>query len=132
MDSDVNLDGNYNLIKNLDRGGLKCPTEFVVTVVMFNYMTVNSLYSDFEQFCKTGNQRQVAVQLTQNKLKINEIYLDHECPNGHDSEYISKLLLNVSSNIMLKNLCAKENDKIIKMKEEKKIGQKRKLETLKK
>lgn len=130
LDSDINLDKNYNLIKNLDHGGLKCPTQIVVTYLIFNYIIVNSLYSDSEHFMKINNQREAVVKLTYDELKDREIVLDYECPNGHGSDYVCKLILHVSTNIMLKNLCNKENDNLEKMKKDKK-NCKRKLQTLK-
>jgi hypothetical protein len=130
LDLDINLDNDYNLIKNLDRGGLKCPSQFVVTLVMFNYIIVNILSSNVQLFKNITNQRRVIINLTLNKLKDREIFLESECLNGHDSDYICKLLLCSSTNIMLKNLCMKENDQLNKLKDEKK--KKRKLETLQK
>ena len=132
LDSEVNLDEHYNLIKNLDHGGLKCPTQYVVTVVLFNYITVNTLYTECDYFIKLNNQKLAVVSSTFDALQSKEISLNSECPNGHDDEFICKLLLSAFTNIMLKNICIKQNETVIKMKEEKKSCKKRKLETLQK
>ena len=79
---------------------------------------------------KINNQREAVIKLTYDELKNKEIVLDYECPNNHDSDYLCKLILHASTNIMLKNLCNKENDNLVKIKEEKK-NCKQKLQTLK-
>lgn len=124
LNSKVNLDENYNLIKNLDQGGLKCPTQFVVNVVLYNYIFISKLYSEHESSLQKHNQRNIVACLTYNLLKSKEIILENVCGNGHDGDYISKLILHVSTNIMLKNACTEKNDVLSKRRN------KRKLETL--
>lgn len=58
--------------------------------------------------------------------------MDNDCINGHNQDYICKLLLNVSRNIMLKNLCGKKSDMLNIQKSEKRTQCKKgKLQTLK-
>lgn len=57
----------------------------------------------------------------------------HDCSEKHDKDYICRLILRTATNILLKTLCLRENDTIIKERTEKKnLTTKRKLETLKK
>lgn len=63
LNMDVNLDKNYNLIKNLDRGGLKCPNQTVVSIVMINYIVVK-LYSEYESEMRNLNQRSLVTNVT--------------------------------------------------------------------
>ncbi|GFX96679.1 transposable element P transposase [Trichonephila clavipes] len=53
------LNSNYDLIRNLDRGSLLCPSPAVVTAVLYNYKIVQKLLSnDYENmFLKQNNQR---------------------------------------------------------------------------
>lgn len=78
LEHEVNLDKNCSLIKNLDWGGLKCPDQFVV---LYNYLVVNKLYTHDEEFINKIDQRDVAIGVTLNTLKSNEIYFEG-CING--------------------------------------------------
>ncbi|XP_035233690.1 uncharacterized protein LOC118205512 [Stegodyphus dumicola] len=127
INSTVNHDQTYDLIKNLDRGGLRWPKPFIVNIIMYNYLIVNKLCSEeYEDFLLEQNQRKIVANLTFKILELKEMLFDDIiCDNGHTSESISKLIIWISTNIMLKNLCNRKNDDIKSNKEKK-----RKLQTL--
>ena len=56
LDNEIILDQNNNLIKDLDKGGLKCPIQFITSVILFNYFVVK-LFSDDNEFFHKINQK---------------------------------------------------------------------------
>ncbi|GFV57547.1 transposable element P transposase [Trichonephila clavipes] len=68
------LNSNYDLIRNLDRGSLLCPSPDVVTAVLYNYKIVQKLLSnDYENmFLKQNNQRQIASEISISLINSNE------------------------------------------------------------
>lgn len=113
IDDEVHFENSYTLIKNLDRGGLKYPSEPVITIVMYNYVVVSKLLSsDFEKnFLKESKHRAVASEITINALYSSEKYLSQDvCSNGHSSDFLLRLIVKKSTNTLLKNYCKKRND----------------------
>ncbi|GFV92847.1 transposable element P transposase [Trichonephila clavipes] len=52
LNKSFELNSNYDLIRNLDRGSLLCPSPDVVTAVLYNYIIVQKLLSnDYEKIC---------------------------------------------------------------------------------
>ncbi|XP_035210574.1 uncharacterized protein LOC118184934 [Stegodyphus dumicola] len=99
---------NYSLIKNMSRGGLLCPRADVVTVIMYNYVTVQKLLSvnNEQKFLKSKIQRQITVKSTLQNLKDCDVFMD-ACEIGHSADIIIKYLVMAATNSLLNNYCKK-------------------------
>ncbi|GFV63183.1 hypothetical protein TNCV_1022401 [Trichonephila clavipes] len=66
LNKSLELNSNYDFIRNLDRGSLLCPSPDVVTAVLYSYIIVKKLLSnDYENmFLKQNNQRQIASEIS--------------------------------------------------------------------
>ncbi|GFW43780.1 transposable element P transposase [Trichonephila clavipes] len=73
LNKSFELNSNYDLIRNLDRGSLLCPSPDV-TAVLYNYKVVQKLLSnDYENmFLKQNNQRQIASEISISLINSNE------------------------------------------------------------
>ncbi|GFT57457.1 uncharacterized protein TNCV_4515511 [Trichonephila clavipes] len=76
LNKSFELNSNYDLIRNLDRGSLLCPSPDVVTAVLYNYIIVQKLLSnDYENmFLKQNNQRQIASEISISLINSNEFF----------------------------------------------------------
>ena len=93
---------------------------------MYNYIVIKKL-TEISDFCHSLKQRAVATEVTLNVLAENDALIPLEsCQNSHSIEKIEKLLVWASTNSLLNNYCAKENDLL----DNKNKGKKRKLQTL--
>ncbi|GFT72857.1 hypothetical protein TNCV_5065841 [Trichonephila clavipes] len=65
---------SYDLIRNLDRGSLLCPSPDVVKVVLYKYKIVQKLLSNgYENmFLKQNIQRQIASEISISLINSNE------------------------------------------------------------
>ncbi|GFU07269.1 transposable element P transposase [Trichonephila clavipes] len=77
LNKSFELNFNYDLIRNLDRGSLLCPSPDVVTAVLYNYIIVQKLLSnDYENmFLKQNNQRQIASEISISLINSNEFFI---------------------------------------------------------
>ena len=117
----------HSYIQGISRGALLYPDDAVVTIIMYNYIVINKLTQNPE-FAKSINQRNVATEISLNVLEDNDAFLPmNNCDNDHSIDKIQKMLLWASTNALLNNFCAKENDFI---NQNKKSVKKRKLQTL--
>lgn len=117
------LPDNNNYIQGISRGSLLYPDEAVVNIILYNYITVNKLTA-YLQFIHSLNQRNVATEITINILADHDAFLPtNNCDNDHSINKIQKMLVWASTNALLNNFCAKENDNID---ESKVTGKKRK------
>lgn len=119
------VDENYDLIKNLNRGGLSFPKDIAVRVVLVSYTLFNKLLENYEDaFLSIHNKRDFVINFVFNywQLHESEIYNFNICEN-HKNETILKLIINCTTNTLLKNYCGKCNDRLGKTK-------KRKLDTV--
>ncbi|KAH9382278.1 hypothetical protein HPB48_013539 [Haemaphysalis longicornis] len=89
----------------MDRGGLVHPPMSILNAVAHNYAVVDQL-SQNEVFLKLSNQRQVVTNLTGELLTNDD--------DGHSSEVLLKYVLWWSTKILLKNICRRMNDDILK------------------
>ncbi|GFX01443.1 transposable element P transposase [Trichonephila clavipes] len=73
LNKSFELNSNYDLIRNLDRGSLLCPSPDVVTAVLYNYIIAQKLLSnDYENmFLKQNNQRQIASEISISLINSN-------------------------------------------------------------
>ncbi|GFX31857.1 transposable element P transposase [Trichonephila clavipes] len=113
LNKSFELNSNYDLIRNLDRESLLCPSPDVVTAVLYNYIIVQKLLSnDYENmFLKQNNQRQIASKISISLINSNEFFLfDEPCNNDHSSELVLKHIILTSTNALLNNYCKKKND----------------------
>lgn len=107
----INLNKNYSLIQNLDRGGLLCPVPAVINLVMYNYITLDKIVNDSDGFFNIQNQKQLLIDATFKILESNDMLLQDIVSDCHKSDVVCRFLLSASSNIMLNNLCSKKNDR---------------------
>lgn len=122
-----NMPDNHNYIQGINRGSLVHPDDVVVNIIMHNYIVVNKL-TQYPEFLKSLNQRNLATDFSMNALTDNDIVFPNDCcDDGHSTEKTVKMLLWASSNTLLNNYCQKENDEL---NQSKKSGKKRKLQTL--
>lgn len=129
-DIDILYHANDILIHHHDRGGLKYPTDDVISVVQYTYIVIVKLLSEFEEiFLTMQNQRSVAINIVKNVLLEKEKYLYFDfCKNNHSSEVTVKCILKTVINILLNNYCKKKNDTIVYASHSK--AKERKLKTL--
>ncbi|XP_077491413.1 uncharacterized protein LOC144102027, partial [Amblyomma americanum] len=102
---------HYQLIREMDRGGLVHPAMFVVNAVAHNYAVVEQL-SKNSDFLSMPCQRKVVTDLTVELLTSEDSQEFDTCDSGHTSELVLKHVLWCSTNILLKNFCCRLNDKI--------------------
>lgn len=103
---------HYDLVKQLDRGGLVYPSMFALNAVAHCYVVVEQLATQPELLLMR-EQRQVVTELTLHLLANEEPSDFDACENGHTSESVLKHILRCSTNILLKNFCGKLNDKLL-------------------
>ena len=122
-----NLPDNHNYIHGISRGTLLYPDDAVVNIIIHNYIVINKL-TQHPEFIKSLIPKNIATEITLNVLLDNDAFLPmNNCDNGHNIEKIQRMLLWASTNTLLNNFCAKENDLINRSKNS---GKKRKLQTL--
>ncbi|GFW90689.1 transposable element P transposase [Trichonephila clavipes] len=113
LNKSFELNSNYDLIRNLDRGSLLCPSPDVVTAVLYNYIIVQKLFSnDYENmFLKQNNQRQIASEISISLINSNEFfYMMNLVKNDHSSELVLKHIILTSTNALLNNYFKEKND----------------------
>jgi hypothetical protein len=134
LDKELDLNINYNFLKNIDRGRLMFPREHIVNAVLYNYIVINKLCFKHElEFLRKQNHRHIATATTITVLDDgNMLQTDDLCANSHSVDSILKKVVWVSTNILLNNFCKKKNEDVILAAQTKKLNKtsKRKLETL--
>lgn len=128
IDRDLEVDEALVLIKSLDRGGLKYPSNVTLTVICHSYIIISKLLSREHEgeFLKLPNQRTAACNVIFEVLSDKEEFaIDYDCPNGHEPEGTCKMIIWASCNIFLKNYCKKVNNSLMSKK-----TSERKLKTL--
>ena len=117
-----------NLISRMTRGGLLYPCSDIVQMVMVNYIIVNKL-AETAEFQSAMSQRQLVLDSTMSALEseeLNSFFFRDNCKKDHETIKVAKFILWASTNILLNNLCFKNNDKLVQDKRSKK----RKLQTV--
>ena len=121
------LPDQHIYIQGISRGSLLYPDDVTVNIVVQNYVIINKLIHH-HVFAKSINQRKLATALTLNALEDDSVtYSADSWMECHNIEKIKHMIVWASSNSLLNNLCAKENNGIACAKPH---GKKRKLETL--
>lgn len=105
---------NYDLIGNIDRGGLLCPNSEVINAVIYTYITVKNLVSEKNENCflRSSSQRNSVVQLAVAAIVKADFFLpDFSCiQNDHTVEKILHSIVRTACNIFLNNYVKKMND----------------------
>lgn len=71
---------NHILIQGIDRGRLLYPQDIVIKVVLYNYIVVEKLCTEYEKdFLGCSSQRLVAINLTIDALSENSIFEMYDC-----------------------------------------------------
>ncbi|XP_049954783.1 uncharacterized protein LOC126470814 [Schistocerca serialis cubense] len=91
LDRSMTTEKQFNLIRQLDRGSLKFPREFPVTVVMYSYLTLQKLLAA-SSFLKLLNQRAVAAELIWKIIMAAELLCESSCPQHTVSEMCKKII----------------------------------------
>ncbi|MBP1527227.1 MAG: hypothetical protein H9Q66_04835 [Spiroplasma ixodetis] len=103
---------NYQMIINLDRGGLLLPHPDIVNLVLLTYTVITQLVNkrNEEQFLKCSNQRQVAMSIAM-KVIDSEIDINNPSCNSLDHlKKVQKFVVRSATNTFLKNYCKKRNE----------------------
>lgn len=110
-------------LKFIDRGGLKYPTDYFVSLVINLFLLFKILISEkFEShFLKEKSQKSLFVQLGLNYLKKNQMLENTSCYCGQQFSYFYKKCLTTFANILLNNYRKLENDKIVTERAERKL-----------
>lgn len=103
---------HYDLVKQLDRGGLVYPSMFALSAVAHSYVVVEQLATQPELLLMP-EQRQVITKLTLHLLANEEPSDFDACENGHTRESVLKDILRCSTNVLIKNFWGKLNDKLL-------------------
>lgn len=87
----------FNLIRQLDMGGLLYPMPHVLNVDLYNYFVMQKLVSEGleNRFLKHPFQRLLVVRLTLNALLCDETMDIDPCSKGHSFESIAKRIFDV-------------------------------------
>lgn len=121
---DLQIDDNHTLIKNLTRGCLKFPKDYISNIVLYEYIIFNKILENSEEdFLAIHNKKTFLATTTLEYLKNNNFLGSFPKCQMHNSETNVKIIINSVTNTLLKNYCGKKNDRIGK-------GNKRKLDTL--
>lgn len=127
-DKDVEISTDQNMFynKNLDRGGLKVPTQYLMDVLVSEYKLFQVLISEIYEniFLNLNNQRLLLCKLCYDSLA--DVNFESSCSCENAVNTLKKCIM-IFSNILLNNFKKHTNDKL-------NIGsksKKRKLETLK-
>ena len=115
------------LISRITRSGLLYPSSDVIHIATTNYIIVNKL-AKTDEFKLAPSQRQLVVHITMSALDEEDFLFFYEeaCENNHKLVNITKMLVWSCTNILLNNLCFKNNDNLAQEKQ----GKKRKLQTV--
>lgn len=108
LDRSMTTEKQFNLIRQLDRGSLKFPREFPVTVVTYSYIALQKLLAT-SSFLKQLNQRAVAAAIIWKIITGNDIICESPCPQHTVSEVCKKIVW-ATVNIVLNNFCKMKND----------------------
>ncbi|XP_040079545.3 uncharacterized protein LOC115308291 [Ixodes scapularis] len=126
LERDIQVE-NSDIIRSMNRGGLKFPQPAVVNAVVTTEIVLDKLRSEkyATQFHGLPNQKAALLTLTHNILDdSNDLDV---CDSGHSPQLVMRHILSAATNIVLNNYCKTKNDQLVL----KKLTQKRKMKTLK-
>ncbi|ESN97829.1 hypothetical protein HELRODRAFT_177465 [Helobdella robusta] len=106
------VDPSFSVIANVDRGGLKYPSEAIIDLVTYNYCVVKKLTSGYfwNIFKEEQRQRMMAIKITNSILDDHEFSYWPDCDNGHAAIDICNRILYSATNCLLNNFCKMKND----------------------
>lgn len=114
----------YSYLKELDRGGLKYPTAFVVDVLSMCFLIFKEIVSkNYEsEFKKCNNQFSIFVKLSMLGIEISDIIPISNCPKCHACilSFVHQIL-KTFSNVCLSNYVKQCNDNIRCIKDQRKL-----------
>lgn len=96
---------------NIDRGQLVIPSPKVIEIILHTYAVVSKLCLQHEgDFIRVKNHKNVATVVTLEALQNEEICLNHCCcPNDHEPNKVTKMIIWCVVNILLNNYCKERN-----------------------
>ena len=105
----------YEYVRIIDRGGLKWPTDFLLTLCTNTFLIFKKLISLHEKkFIKFDSHREILMKCA---LEFNSInFEDEECPCKRPLSKVMKFCLWSMSNILLNNYVKNRNDQNIQLK----------------
>lgn len=118
----------YESFKELNRGGLKCPSSFMITLAATIYALFQTLISHtFEkEFLKLKTQQNAVITLGIQIYESSVNDIDKECTCGVTLMKIVKKSVEVLSNIFINNYHKVLNERHTSKELAKKLGAKRK------
>lgn len=117
------VEDNYSLIQNLSRGGLLYPHDSVVNLVLYHYIIFNKLLEHFEeQFLNVYNKRNFVSQLVLKYLTEEGHLLHFRGCHAHGEDRIANIIINSTTNTLLKNYCGKRNNQLNKGNKNRKLS----------
>lgn len=133
LDVDLGKSSNYSYLAEISRGGLKWPTEFLVTLSKVVFKIFQTLISEaYEENVLTfKNHKSLLMYLSQCKLADMCCNLYEKCSCGVPLLELFQKCINVLCNIFINNYCKVRSERIVSGKIKSKAA-KRKLLTLKK
>lgn len=130
QDSGEEIPESHGYIAGINRGSLLYPASITANMVMYNYIVINKLLN-LPAFRHHTSQRNLATEMTIIALGDDDALFPSDfCDNGHNTGKVEKMIVYASTNAILNNYCAKENNIVACNKKNK--GTKRKLQTLEK
>ena len=125
LENDLNVELQSSEYFNLlDRGGLKWPTNFVMTSCVNTYCIFEQLISKFEQsFCNHSRQKMLLTKLS--LQFFSPLFENEECSCGKSLHLLLNISIQVMCNILLNNYAKNKNDIISQG-----VNERRKLQTL--
>jgi hypothetical protein len=103
---------NFSYLAEIDRGGLRWPTDFLLEVVTQVFVVIQALISkDFEtKFLAVNNQKSLLRSLSMERL-IECGTVVGECSCGVQMTDLAKMCLSYIVNICLNNYCKRAADR---------------------
>jgi hypothetical protein len=113
---EVNIDCNeqYSYLNDLDRGGLKWPTDLLVEVVMQVFFVFNCLVSEKYEpkfLALLNSQKSVLLRLSMERMNTLSLLDGIDCVCGVTANSLFESAAGVVANILLNNYCKRSTDK---------------------
>jgi len=123
LEVDIQPGNAIAYLADIDRGGLKWPTDFLVGIVNELFRVFSCLLSkDYEEkFLKVTNQKKCFLQLSLERLLYCDLN-NTDCECGQTTMQLCKLCMGTVANIFLNNYCKRAADKRVAAKNKRKLS----------
>lgn len=112
LELDFVATGEYTYLWDLDRGGLKWPTDWLVEIVTQVYLVFQCIVSPVYEtkFLEQPNNKAIIVGLSMERIKMLGL-LEGECICGTPLCNLVKHAVSILSNIFFNNYCKRASDR---------------------